>query len=107
MIEIHGALRLELDSRADYFYQQLCSGKLGVRWVAYAPDHFRPRNRTNADQRKWQKSPFFTEASVPPLKFATVVKRVLRGEHDALLDEYAAKLHTYSAPRVRQSDVPY
>mmetsp|Transcript_24158 Transcript_24158/g.48326 ORF Transcript_24158/g.48326 Transcript_24158/m.48326 type:complete len:84 (+) Transcript_24158:1659-1910(+) len=65
MIEIHAALRQELDSRADYFYQELCSRKLGVRWVPYAPDDFRPKMNAS----KTRRAAIFTEAWVPPKVF--------------------------------------
>mmetsp|Transcript_24159 Transcript_24159/g.48328 ORF Transcript_24159/g.48328 Transcript_24159/m.48328 type:complete len:104 (+) Transcript_24159:1659-1970(+) len=92
MIEIHAALRQELDSRADYFYQELCSRKLGVRWVPYAPDDFRPKMNAS----KTRRAAIFTEAWVPPKEFAAVVRRALRfEEHPALLKEYAARLRAH------------
>ena len=103
VVEIHGALRLELDSRADYFYQSLCGGKLGVRWVGYAPDGFRPY--LNAS--KAEKDAVFNQAPVVPHEFAAFMRRILRDEHHTLLREYAAQLRSHPARHVRQTDVPY
>ena len=74
-----------------------------MRWVAYAPDDFRPRKNTS----KARRSAVFSEAWVQPEGFAAFVRRALRGEHQALLREYAAQLRAHPAPHVHQKELPF
>lgn len=77
LIEIHGALRGDGGSAADYFYRDVCARRLGVRWLPYEEPGFRAG---------------YSVAHVNQTRFLVFLERVLLGEEETLLAEYAAQL---------------
>lgn len=97
LVGIHGALRGDgTATSADYFYRDVCQRRLGVRWVPYAESDFRrPLHRRNTTGNAWDEARqdnSYSVARIDRLRFVKFFERVLSGELDTLLDEYAAQL---------------
>ena len=87
-VEIHGALKGEIEAISDRMYQGLCEQALGVRWVGYAARGFRQPNGSH---------PAFRNAFVDPTHFQAFLRRALRAEAElAQLDaEYEAEMRRH------------
>ena len=89
LVEIHGALRN--DFAGDYYYQRICEGPLGIRWLGYAPVGFRPPPKTSnvttnysagGDQEVYTSNYSFSKAAINIGDFRTFLSQALRGGHD-------------------------
>ena len=99
LVEIHGAMRS--DTGADYFYQRICTGPLGVRWLGYATVGYHPppldnngsqivMNTSKSYQAIYTSNYSFSVAHIDTKDFCIFLTQALKGRHKELVAKYDA-----------------
>ena len=106
VVELHGALKNDVDPSNDYFYRRTCE-PVGVHWIGYATRRFRESTLNETTRASMPNGPFvpnaFATAHVSMAHFRGFFTRVLRSGHvpaerAALLKQYATAMREGGGP---------